>query len=479
MKTIFLVLFGVLVSLGVLAFEPALADQAASQLSNSGVFNHVLHGFYQAAGTWGPIMQGAASRLFWALAIISMVWTFGMMALRKADIGEFFVEFARFTITTGFYWWLLANAVTGMNIGGTILSSLQQLGAEAGGLGTSNLGPSSIVDLGFQLYDRTLLATSELGVSQLGTTIVMLLSAIAILLALALVAINLLLVLASSWILLYGGVFFLGFGGARWTSDIAINYYKSVLGVAAQLLAMVLIVGIGKSFLLHFYSQISNNLSAQELAVMLVVSAIMLNLVNKVPALFSGLASGASVGGAGIGAFGAGAAVGTVMGATSVAGSALSMTGAAMTGAAHNVAGGASAIMAAVQKAQSGMGDGASMPSINMGSSRSSSAGGSALSSAMGLTAASGPEGLAKAAQVAAGAAKELAKGAGTHARQKLGQVADQFKEQAAETVGGRIASVIRGDDFSEGNSLSPARDPDEEVLAFVNRHREQTTEDG
>ncbi|MDT4834828.1 P-type conjugative transfer protein TrbL [compost metagenome] len=240
MKTIFLVLLGVLVSFGVLAFEPALAEQTASQLSNSGVFNHVLHGFYQATGTWGPIMQRAASRLFWALATISMVWTFGMMALRKADIGEFFAEFARFTITTGFYWWLLANAVTGMNIGGTILSSLQQLGAEAGGLGTSNLGPSSIVDLGFQLYDRTLLTTSELGVSQLGTTIVMLLSAIAILLVLALVAINLLLVLASSWILLFGGVFFLGFGGARWTSDIAINYYKTVLGVAAQLLVFCL-----------------------------------------------------------------------------------------------------------------------------------------------------------------------------------------------------------------------------------------------
>jgi type IV secretion system protein VirB6/type IV secretion system protein TrbL len=38
-----------------------------------------------------------------------------------------------------------------------------------------------------------------------------------------------LLLLASGWVLAYGGVFFLGFGGSRWTSDLAINYYKTVL----------------------------------------------------------------------------------------------------------------------------------------------------------------------------------------------------------------------------------------------------------
>ena len=31
------------------------------------------------------------------------------MAMRKADIGEFFAELVRFTILTGFFWWLLEN----------------------------------------------------------------------------------------------------------------------------------------------------------------------------------------------------------------------------------------------------------------------------------------------------------------------------------------------------------------------------------
>ena len=123
----------------------------AQELSSSGVMNDVLNRFHSAASTWAPTIEGAASRLFWTLVTISMVWTFGMMALRKADIGEFFAELVRFTIFTGFYWWLLSNATHGMNIAGSIVDSLQQLGAEAGGLSSSKLGPSSILDMGFEL----------------------------------------------------------------------------------------------------------------------------------------------------------------------------------------------------------------------------------------------------------------------------------------------------------------------------------------
>jgi len=265
--------------------EPAMPQE----LSSSGVMNDVLKRFHDAAATWGPAIESAASRLFWTLVVISMVWTFGMMDLRKADIGEFFAEFVRFTIFTGFFWWLLTNANQGMNIAGTIVQSLQTLGAQAGGLSNSNIGPSSILDLGFELYNRTVQATSELGWRQMATALVMELMALAVLFVLALIAVNLLLLLASAWILLYAGVFFLGFGGSRWTSDMAINYYKTVLGLAAQLMAMVLLVAIGKEFINHYYTQISENMASQELAVMLVISVILLFLVNKVPPMISGL----------------------------------------------------------------------------------------------------------------------------------------------------------------------------------------------
>ena len=44
--------------------------------------------------------------------------------------------------------------------------------------------------------------------------------------------------------MIYGGVFFLGFGGSRWTSDIAISYYKHILATGAELMVIPLLIRI-------------------------------------------------------------------------------------------------------------------------------------------------------------------------------------------------------------------------------------------
>ena len=101
--------------------ELAYIDPATKQ----SVLDQVIYKFLEKVKSWQAVIQGAAERLFWTLVLISMVWTFGMMLLRKADIGDFFAEFTRFIIFTGFYFWLLTNAVSGHNIAGTIIASMQ------------------------------------------------------------------------------------------------------------------------------------------------------------------------------------------------------------------------------------------------------------------------------------------------------------------------------------------------------------------
>ena len=279
------------------------AVDAHAAIDNAGVFDSVLDRYQAAASGWAGVITMAASRLFWTLVVISMVWTFGMMALRKADIGEFFAEFVRFTIFTGFFWWALTN---GPNFASSIYASLRQLAGNATGLGNA-LSPSGIVDIGFALFDKVMDESSLWSPVDSMTGILM---AVAILVILALVGVNMLLLLTSGWVLAYGGVFFLGFGGSRWTSDMAINYYKVVLGVAVQLFAMMLLVGIGKTFLDDYYARMNAGISLKEMGVMLIVVIILLALTNKIPSLIAGIITGASVGGAGIGQFGAGAALG-------------------------------------------------------------------------------------------------------------------------------------------------------------------------
>ncbi|MCX5566347.1 P-type conjugative transfer protein TrbL [Alcaligenes phenolicus] len=473
---------GLMMVATVVLAEPAMAQE----LSSSGVMNDVLDRFHTTASTWGPAIEAAASRLFWTLVVISMVWTFGMMALRKADIGEFFAEFVRFTIFTGFFWWLLTNATTGMNIAGTMVASLQALGAQAGGLTDSKLGPSSILDLGFELYHKTVQATSELGWRQFATALVMELLAIAVLIVLALIAINLLLVMASVWILMYAGIFFLGFGGSRWTSDMAINYYKTVLGVAAQLMAMVLLVAIGKQFINHYYAQISEGVTSQELTVMLVIALILLFLVNKVPSMISGIVTGASLGTiSGAGSFGAGAAMGAAMTAASMATGGAALAGKAVMSAAAGATGGVSAVQAAFQKASASMSSGGDMPSMgsitggNPGGDGGSGGGESTADSTPFVQAAgfgdggssSSGGGFVRAAKLATGTASELAKGVGSQMKQG-------FQERVNETKGGKMAAAIRENmepkeagqsGQFDGNSLGGAQGNDE-VASFVNR---------
>lgn len=323
-----------------------------------------------------------------------------------------------------------------------------------------------------------------------------------IMLLLAAVAVNMLLVLVSAWILMYAGIFFLGFGGSRWTSDMAINYYKTVLGIGVQLMTMVLLVGIGNDLLSGFYAKMNKGtLNFEELGIMLVFCFALLILVNKIPSLLSGIITGSGIGHSGIGNFGAGAIAGAAMGA---AGMAAGAAGAAVMGGAQNIAGGMSAVKAAFEKAQAGMDSGSGqMPSFgsagggtsgggsdsvnspfaqaagfadSSGSDRSSGptssdSGGSGQAKAGGQQQGGKGGGMARAATLTVGAAAELAKGAGNLAKNKAVQLATGFQERASETVGGQVAATIRGSmqdsPAFEGNSLAAA---DDEVAAFVGK---------
>ena len=53
--------------------------------ANVGFYDDILLRFKSAATGWQSVITNAASWLFWTLVVISMVWTFGMMALRKID----------------------------------------------------------------------------------------------------------------------------------------------------------------------------------------------------------------------------------------------------------------------------------------------------------------------------------------------------------------------------------------------------------
>lgn len=478
---------------------------AAAQLSyvdpvtNQGILDRVVSEFGTRAAAWQAAVMSAASWLFWTLGTISFTWTMGMLALKKADIGDFFAEFIRFTLFFGFFYWLLQN---GASFAHTITDSLMTIGSSASTAAGSSgaLTPSGIVNTGFAIWKQAVFNLSLW--SPVDSFVGLILSA-GILLLLTVVAVNMLL-LVSAWILMYAGIFFLGFGGSRWTSDMAINYFKTVLGVAVQLFAMILLVGIGNDLLTTFYAKMDKGtLNFEELGVMLAFCLALLLLVSKIPPLLAGVITGGGGGASGgIGGFSVGAAAGAAV-------TAASMGGAAIAAGATGMAGGAQAVMAAFSKAnasESAGGGGSKnfMSAASGGGSDSGggdSGGGSALAAAMGDSGGGSSDGgsfgsgsssggapgeqksggmasvAAKVGRVAAGTAANLAQGSWDVAKAKAGEVKDAALDRIGETTGGKIAAAIKasdnqepafsGDSLGAGNGGSNAND---EVAAFTNR---------
>jgi type IV secretion system protein TrbL len=479
---------------------------AQAAINNAGVLDNVLARYAAAASAWAGVITARATFLFWTLAVISMVWTFGMLALRKADLGDFYAEFFRFTVFTGFFWWLLTN---GPRFATDIMDSLRTLGGMATGAGAT-LTPSGIVDIGFDIFFKVLDQSSVW--SPVDSAAGILIST-AILIILALIGVNMLVLLVSGWILSYAGVFFLGFGGSRWTSDMAIGYYKTVLNIAAQLFTMVLLVGIGKSFVDQYYAGMSAGISLKELGVMMIVAVVLFALVTKLPSLIGGLAMGGSVH-----TMGSGLGTGAAMAAVGMASAAVGVAGAAIAAGAASMAGGTQALMAAFSKASQDVSGGSDMLAnlaggSSSGAGRSSGGGGaSPLAAAMDSSSAGGGSSgggsshsgrsdtrqasakrggtsgevqsggrasvVAKVGKVAAGTAANLAQGAWDVAKAKAGEVKDAAMDRIGETTGGKIAAAIkaRGDQKPVFGSDSLAKaddqsvDAESEVAAFRDR---------
>ncbi|MBT0029308.1 P-type conjugative transfer protein TrbL [Vibrio alginolyticus] len=402
-----------------LSWLAIISTPVNATIETNGVLDEVAVHFLTVSSSWAGVITNHASWLFWLLGTISLVWTGGNLLLKQADIREFFAEFTRFIITFGFFLWLLRN---GPKFAASIIDSLRIIGAQAAGL-PRELTPSEPISIAFDIITKsseTYSYTSPF--DNLAIFIITLL----ILVCMTVVAANVLLSLVSAWVLTYAGIFVLGFGGSKWTSDIAINYFRSVLSIALKLMTMTLMIGVAMSIMDSFYAELSANTSMKELLVIFVVSVVLMLLIHSVPNVVASLIPGS----------GSATSSGNVS-ASAMAGAAMA-TGGMAAGAAIGTAGGASALQAAFKAASNSEMLDSMTGSIGSDSSTTSEDPGTgdtpfAHASGMQMNSNSVVASTAKAGRIAAGAGVNLAKGIGDIARNRISQ-----------TAGGRLAETIK-----------------------------------
>lgn len=259
----------------------------------------------------------AARGLFWSLATISLVWTMGMLVVRQ-DIGEVMMELLRFIVVTGIFYWLLINASTRQDGHGFVDDIVKSFLMMINGDPTDDLIQSkanSILARGLHVF---YVVMSDTGDGDMADRILTGGIAVTILTVCAVMSAQFVLALVMAWLLGYAGIFLLGFGGARWTSAIAINFYKHVLAVGIVLLALSLVGTVAADFLesVKFDPQSRSLSTYPYLGLMLGVSILMMVLSIKIPQLLYTLVTGSTVG--------------LYAGSASVAGNAIASAGASV-----------------------------------------------------------------------------------------------------------------------------------------------------
>jgi type IV secretion system protein TrbL len=274
------------------------------------VVNPLLQKLQSAAQAWEVPLMAGVKWLFWILALISLCWTLFSLLLRGVDLIGIFAELFRFCFVTGFFYWLLLH---GPAFAQDIIGSLRQLGGEASGTGQA-LVPAQIVYLGVAVLQSQ--TTSINWLIPFASAIPILLAVI-ILITTILIAANVVVLLVCGWVVCFAGVVVLGFGGCRWTSDVAINYFRTALGVGLSLMVLELIMGLGGSFLQSLVKQGQTGDIGELIALTIAVILIAV-LSHRLPHMVAGMVTGSGHNGS-IGAVGLMTAIGAAMAAAGIA----------------------------------------------------------------------------------------------------------------------------------------------------------------
>lgn len=297
------------VALGVvlIAFMPSVLH---AQTPNN-LIDGVAEMYRDAADQWRAPILAAATKLFWLLSLIDLVWNGIELALKRAGIEDAIASFTRWVMTTGFFLTLLQYSHVW---GSAIINSFRQLGTEAAAKipgAAPGLDPSDIFDTGLRISADLV---RGLSFTDIGDALVRSFTGLVMMLLFAALAAFVLIALIEMYVVLSASIILLGFGGSRFTSDYSRKYYAHVVSVGLKLFAMQLLVGLGQGFISKFHESYTGTMP-QAFALCGATLALVL-IITTVPAMIQSIVTGASHGGAGAAMVaGAGAAAGMAAGA--------------------------------------------------------------------------------------------------------------------------------------------------------------------
>ena len=407
------------------------------EISTAKVFlDPINSSFKSGAGQWQSIVSSYAQSLFWKLVLLDFTWTTIVWVKDRKEFGEILTGIIGKILTIGFFFSLLLSASDWIP---AIINSFSDLGKAAATAAGADVGTlDSVFFTGLDLANEMLLKLADKDIfERIYLIIPTAFACICASIGFALIAGQLLVTLIESYIAIYAGIIMLGFGGSRWTSEMATAYLKFAVGTGVKLMLCYMVIGLGFNLFVNAIpGDMLNDPAAYLFYTFHVVALVLIYVyaVFNIPGLASGMLSGSpnmSLGGMAGAAITAGAGL---AGAGAIAGSMGGKAGSMLGSAAAEAGGAGKALKAGFdQNRSSGMGFGESAMKAPV-------------------------PGIKSAASMVGAKAVEAGKSLAEGGKGMLGKAGDAINNSA----GGKVASNINGGsagsaaDSSGANNSAP-----------------------
>ena len=279
-----------IISLAVLAqviSSPAMAMMNPRELTKS--LDLVEKFFLDGANSFEKNVHKLAEQLFFTLAGISLAWTAIEMALKRAEFGEIISELTKFIIFTGLF---LAFVKWGPQWALAISQTLLQIGHAGSGFNNTvgSLGDLVAWEISSGIYMAILILSkapniqiTDLSAAILFANVLLFIVAIFNFIVVVFICIKLIVTQLMLYCQIYAGCFLLGFGGCKWTRDISVQYFKSVLATSAQFLVLFLLLHLlhslnAESGLIEMFSNLAKNTDIEKMGDLVAPSLILVIL---------------------------------------------------------------------------------------------------------------------------------------------------------------------------------------------------------
>jgi type IV secretion system protein TrbL len=254
----------------------------AAVAANANLVDQLIKQFENSAQSWEGAILSEARWLFFTLTMISFVVAVGIPMVLRLDIVSTVGFLAQWAIFTGVSLWGMEN---GPEFTHGITHSFYQLAGQASGLG-ADLKPTVFLDLSMKLYGKILAQEHGLDI---GAAVGAELSGLAVLFTACFTTYTLVEVLCASWIFASVAPMFLAFGALVFTRDVFINFWRSALALGAKLMALVLIAGLGITFLKGVVAAMGDTPNGQLLGLYLACSIMLAFLARGIPNMLAGV----------------------------------------------------------------------------------------------------------------------------------------------------------------------------------------------